>query len=74
MKRIAWIVLSLVVCWGLYTCNAEASQLSSGLSKTWGYMTEPINCISRLGVALVQVGGDFVRCVLSNMNPGNLIP
>lgn len=74
MKKAGWILVSLVVCWGIYTCNAEASQFSDGLGKTWGYLTSPVNCLANLGVALIQVGGDFVRCVLSNMNPGNLIP
>ena len=28
MKRTVGFVVSLVVCWGLYTCNAEASFLN----------------------------------------------
>ena len=53
---------------------AEASMLSDAISKTWNYLTAPINCISKLGVSLVAVGADFVQCVLNNINPGNIIP
>ncbi len=67
-------VASLVICWGLHTCNAYASQFSDGLGKTWTYLTSPVNCIGNLGMDVLAAGTKFVVCVLNNANPKNLIP
>ena len=74
MKKSGMILVSLVLCWGLYTCNAEASQFSDGIGKTWSFMFAPVNCVANLGMDLVSAGTKFVLCVLANANPHNLIP
>ena len=74
MNKAGKILVSLVVCWGLYTCNAEASQFSDGLGKTWSYLTSPVNCLGNLSMELLGAGTKFVVCVLGNMNPSRLIP
>lgn len=74
MKRAMWLALSVVACLGLYHCNAEASQFSDGIGRTWGYLFSPVNCVSNLATQLVSAVGQFVVCVLNNANPHNLIP
>lgn len=73
MKRVGF-VLSLVVCWGLWTCNAEASQFSSGLGKFWNYLFSPVNCCANWISDVVAASSKFVVCVVNNANPSNLVP
>jgi len=70
MKKLILVGLLMVTFCGM----AEASMLSDAISKSWNWLTAPINCVTKLGASLVAVGSDFVQCVLSNINPGNIIP
>lgn len=74
MKRLGVVIVSLAVCCVWYTSNAEASQFSDGIGRTWGYLFSPVNCVSNLATQLVSAVGQFVVCVLNNANPHNLIP
>lgn len=70
MKNVVVIVGLVIILSG----SAEASQLSNGLHKTWGYLTAPVNCLAQASAEAVQLVANFVRCVLGNVDPGNLVP
>lgn len=70
MKK-ALLVIGLVLVLGGV---AEASQFSSGLSKTWGYLFTPVNCVAQLGADVVAALVKTFQCIVTNANPGNLIP
>lgn len=72
MKQVAMAV-GIVVVLGLGGV-AEASQFSDGVRKTWGYLFSPVNCVADFGTKLTAATAEFVKCVLANANPGNLIP
>ena len=72
-KRVGGSVLVGLLVLSL-TTGAEASQVSNGLGKAWGYVTTPINCVAVLMSDLVSAGTKFVVCVLGNLNPSRLIP
>lgn len=75
MNKLGRFLLSVTVCWGLYTCNAYAG-VGDTFRNVFTYATSPVNCVLEAGRGLLNVGISFVTCFLGNMNrnPATLNP
>lgn len=66
MKRAGWI-MSLVICWGLWSCTAEAN-VGDALKNVWSYLFAPVNCVGNLARDIAADTVKAVWCVIGNAN------
>lgn len=72
------LLVGILGLWLLSAAPAQASQVSDGIDAVWGWLTTPINAISNFSMHVVGCVGEatvqLIKDVLSNANPGHLVP